>query len=123
MSYETNLYNISDLNILLFRNVSSSSIEHSHRDQLPHHLEHFQYSFVCNYSGKVYFHIAKLSSSWLVQSSSAELRFALYLIITTHPPPPQNSSDFYGNKHSKATGSSEGLIGCFGGSFEVEWGV
>ena len=31
---------------------------------------------------------AKLSSSWLVQSSLAELRFALYLIITTHPPPP-----------------------------------
>ena len=34
---------------------------------------------------------AKLSSSWLVQSSLAELRFALYLIITTHP---QDSSDF-----------------------------
>ena len=33
-------------------------------------------------------YIAKLSSSWLVQPSSAELRFALYLIITTHPPPP-----------------------------------
>ena len=35
--------------------------------------------------------IAKLSSSWLVQSSLAELRFALYLIITTtthHPPSP-----------------------------------
>ena len=34
---------------------------------------------------------AKLSSSWLVQSSLAELRFALYLIITTptHPHPPR----------------------------------
>ena len=32
--------------------------------------------------------IAKLSSSWLVQPSSAELRFALYLIIRTHPHQP-----------------------------------
>ena len=31
---------------------------------------------------------AKLSSSWLVQPSSAELRFALYLIIRTHPHQP-----------------------------------
>ena len=39
--------------------------------------------------------IAKLSSSWLVQSSSAELRYALLLVITlTHPPPthPRESS-------------------------------
>ena len=39
--------------------------------------------------------IAKLSSSWLVRPSSAELRFALYLIITTPTPThPQDSSDF-----------------------------
>ena len=63
--------------------------------------------------------IAKLSSSWLVQSSLAELRFALYLIITTHPHPhPQDSSDSNWNKHCKATGSSEVLIGYFCGSFE-----
>ena len=35
--------------------------------------------------------VAKLSSSRLVQSSSAELRFALILVITaTHHPPTQN---------------------------------
>ena len=39
---------------------------------------------------------AKLSSSWLVQPSSAELRFALILVITvthptTHPPPGESS--------------------------------
>ena len=31
---------------------------------------------------------AKLSSSWLVQSSLAELRFVLYLIITSPNPTP-----------------------------------
>ena len=38
--------------------------------------------------------VAKLSSSRLVQPSSAELRFALILIITptTHPPIPRESS-------------------------------
>ena len=32
--------------------------------------------------------IAKFSSSWLVQSSLAELRLAMVLIIATHPPTP-----------------------------------
>ena len=35
---------------------------------------------------------AKLSSSWLVQSSLAKLRFALILVITlTHPTPRESS--------------------------------
>ena len=49
------------------------------------------------------FHIAKLSSSWLVQPSSAELRFALILVITpTHHPPTRESS-------------FEPLLDCLGG--------
>ena len=36
--------------------------------------------------------------------------------------PAQDCSDFDWNKHCKATGSSEGLIGCFLGSFEVPTG-
>ena len=41
--------------------------------------------------------IAKLSSSWLVQPSSGELRFALILVITpttTHPPPTPGENSF-----------------------------
>ena len=51
--------------------------------------------------GKKYIHdflnyitFAKLSSSWQVQSSPAELRISLILVISTHPPNPNlNSSD------------------------------
>ena len=55
--------------------------------------------------------VGKFCQAQFQLASSAELRFALYLIITTHP---QDISDFYRNKHCDATGSSEGLIGCFG---------
>ena len=45
--------------------------------------------FILFYSISFYFilFVAKLSSSWLVQPSSVELRFALILVITpSHPP-------------------------------------
>ena len=43
--------------------------------------------FILFYSISFYFilFVAKFSSSWLVQPSSVELRFALILIITTTP--------------------------------------
>ena len=63
---------------------------------------------------------ANLSSAKLDWTSQLELSLAITYPTHHHP---QDSSDFNWNKHCKATGSSEGLIGFFGGSIEVEWGV